>query len=89
MTERNCATCRYARWQMTNHNPPRVNSQKSGECTYKIDIDHLIPATVPAHVLDWTASRELENKKTAIWYRSPLSDCPVWAPIEQGESTDA
>lgn len=35
---KNCRTCKYARFVMTKHNPPRINGNYAGRCRVQIQI---------------------------------------------------
>lgn len=70
-----CLDCKYARWEMTKHDPPRINPRQPGRCTY-----HVGPLLVPKSV-DANALESLVNPfrgRPAIWADAPHVDCPTW-----------
>lgn len=60
-----CATCKYARFEMTNHKPPRINSNKYGACDWPIPVFTVALSVINAGTL-----------RVHIW--ADMSDCPVW-----------
>lgn len=74
-----CANCAHAVWQMTKHNPPRVNSAKVGRCACPPECREI---KLPRAVM---GPREAESyinspRSGGIWHDSPHTDCPTWAP---------
>lgn len=70
----NCLNCKFAKWSMTKHTPPRINLRYAGSCAYVVG-----PLPVPKSV----NANELERLVNpyygrAVDPRSPHADCPVW-----------
>ena len=61
-----CATCKWARFDMTNHTPPHVNRNHFGECTWPLPE---LPPVATCWVID-------APHKSCIWPR--WGKCPVW-----------
>ena len=83
MDERSCRDCRFARWQMTSHEPPRVNTKRSIRCECPPDrVTVVLPA---AHdIFNESRGHALTNPRTwghmALWYDRPYTDCATWEP---------
>lgn len=70
---RDCTTCKWAHWETTNHNPPRIDRKKAGKCTYPsqqalTNMQQVIPA----------ASREMNYGTWSIWANEAHQDCPCY-----------
>ena len=37
-TEQPCSTCKWAAFEMTKHNPPRINSKHYGQCNWPVPV---------------------------------------------------
>lgn len=74
-----CRNCKWANWQMTNHNPPRINIQAFGKCSYSVPIPSL-PAVLADNGYGPSKLDLLLNgsHSRAIWSDSAYVDCPVW-----------
>lgn len=70
----NCLNCKWAKWQMTAHTPPRINRNLHGQCIYRVG-----PLRVPKSV-DANELERLVNpfRGRVILPRAPHADCPVW-----------
>lgn len=76
-----CLNCKHARFEMTEHKPPRPNPHQPGRCTYHV----ILPIVPRAYHED---ANELERRfngrhsKSAIWSSSPYAGCPAWEAVE-------
>lgn len=71
MTTRSCDRCVFAEWEMTAHDPPRINRNRNGRCTYRVQIT-VYPAPMARQIEDL----ELEDcRPKAISYTRPYTDC--------------
>lgn len=66
-----CRNCKWAQWQMTAHNPPRVKKAAYGHCTYPVE-----RIAIPMS-LDSQARYIKESGKSAIWWTWEYQ-CRVW-----------
>lgn len=71
-----CTNCRWARWEMTNHTPPRINPRYHGRCHYQT----LIPLLPRASSLTSKTLNEKLNPTYGhvIWVQDGYVDCPAW-----------
>lgn len=65
--EQPCATCKWAKLDMTKHNPPRINYSTYGECTWPLP---------PLILIAKCYSVDRKPHKSAIWPKN--TGCPVW-----------
>ena len=79
MTERTCLDCKWARWEMTKHSPPKINHRQAGHCFCPpANWTVIVPATVRAN--DGFSDPTLLKPPygNALWAREPYTDCPTW-----------
>ena len=71
-----CLTCAFARWVMTKHTTPRINTHENGLCAYQVDIETLpIPDARKNNAI-----RSAFNSMylPAISANRPHTTCAVW-----------
>lgn len=74
--KKDCTTCKWSHWVMTNHNPPRINKKEYGECQYVINKSDLI---IPK-CIDINIKKIIEYNRSVIWFDHVHEDCQVWEP---------
>lgn len=65
-----CTTCKWGRFEMTNHKPPRINPTRSGKCLY--------PEERIALPFSITKAYGFSLYRCAVWPH--LAGCPTWEP---------
>jgi hypothetical protein len=76
----NCLTCKYAKWEYTNHKVPRINKNQYGVCNYKVsevDLFKLLPAI---KLITGNRNETLRNinLSSTLWYDRIPDTCAVW-----------
>ena len=61
-----CTTCKWAKFEMTNHNPPRQKLNQCGECCWPMPVVVALPLCMPPP----------STYRGAIWPN--YSGCLVW-----------
>lgn len=61
-----CGNCRWSRFRMTKHEPPRPRPQRTGECLWPVPELPVLPQCIEGYDLN----------RRAIW--PEMTDCPVW-----------
>jgi hypothetical protein len=69
MSEKTCGNCKWGRFKMTWHNPPRPQNGRAGECEWPMPTI-LFPLAVTRAV------GYQEPSKGAVW--PEFANCPVW-----------
>lgn len=61
-----CVSCKFARWQMTARNPPRINARCCGTCSWPM------PERLPVAIC-----MRMSVDRAVIWAGDTVI-CPVW-----------
>jgi hypothetical protein len=72
-----CLTCKWAKWTMTKHNPPRMKNGSAGTCTYPMTRVAL-PSAFRGSSYASTSPEVLERMKCYISRERPFVNCRVW-----------
>ena len=64
-----CLNCKWARWTMTKHKPPRIVFNDFGSCTFK-----------PITPSSWMCEKLPDSMM--IFQANPYTDCAVWQASE-------
>lgn len=75
-----CKNCRYARWEMTKGERPRINPNQPGRCIYRVVLP-LLPKALNNFTdeLPNRLERMVNPPQGApIWSKDPCVNCPTW-----------
>ena len=67
-----CGSCKWAQFEMTKHDPPRINTQFAGRCFWPE------PPQVLALSITTAYGYQAEHYRNAI--NASMRGCPTWEP---------
>lgn len=71
-----CIACKWARFQMTNHKPPRVKQKQFGDCDWPVPEPPPLAISVVRGGYWYFFPEEGHTRKVHIW--PDYANCPVW-----------